>query len=340
MVVKQFPLILRVDVIPPREFANRMKTAREIYISIIAVLIFFGTLSGCKESSLVPLDGSHKIDAFVGKQWVLQDDGIDLTDTCVSQRGWVIDVKADGSFSSSGPSITSSSGRWVYNPGDSSITLVSADGKNTITFILDSVGGTSAVLKKGESKETLIFKQKEDPLLTVFGNLVFEKSVTVPARTSVHVVWKMLGTSDRYLVWGNGNIDDFGNSFRLDYDSYPPDSVVQRFFGCNGKVGIGHIVVFNNNEFIPNGSVITGPLIMRIAGIVRERAIVFVFGKLSGSPCARNLPWVNWFQSGYNLGETMSIINGPGFYRPVNNGPLQLTFSDEAATLQTPVWWQ
>lgn len=317
-----------------------MKKFREIQYSFIAVFLFFVTLTGCKESSLVPLDGSNKIDEFVGKQWVLQDDGVEITDTSVSQKGWVIDVKADGSFSSSGPSTTSSSGRWVYNPGDSSITLVSADGKKTITFILDSVGGTSAVLKKGPSKETLIFKQKKDPLLTVYGNLMFEKSVSVPGGTSVHVVWKMLGTSDRYLVWGSGRIDEFGNSFRLDYNSYPPDSVVQRFFGCNGKVGIGHIVVFNNNEFIRNGSVISGPLIMRIAGIVRERAIVFVFGKLTDTPCARSLPWVNWFQSGYNVGEAMNILNGPGFYRPVSNGPLQLTFSDEAATLQTPVWWQ
>ncbi|MFM8569531.1 MAG: hypothetical protein ACKOB6_08015, partial [Candidatus Kapaibacterium sp.] len=58
------------------------------------------------------------------------------------------------------------------------------------------------------------------------------------------------------------------------------------------------------------------------------------------TPCVQRLPWTGWFQSGYNLGESLMTPNGTSFYSPVGDIPLTLTFSDEAATLQTPVWWQ
>ncbi len=307
--------------------------------SILVVALMLA-LTGCKESSLVPLESRGKLDDFVGREWMLSEENRDPEDTTVTQKGWVLDLRADGSYSASGPTTPSSSGRWVYNASDSTITLVSADGRSRVSFILDSISGASAVLKKASSRETLVFKQKSDPLLTVSGDLVFEKNVPVPSSRAVHVVWKMLGTADRYMVWGSGTIDELNGAFRLEYNAYPPDSVVRRFYGCNGKVGIGHIVVLRDGTSGSDGSIINGPLISRISAIVRNRALVFVFGRLADSPCVQTLPWTGWFQSGYNLGESLVTPSGAAYYRPIQNGPLSLIFTDEAIALQTPVWWQ
>lgn len=318
-----------------------MNTRRGTYLFYIIVSVaFLFTLVACKESSLAPLDVNGKLDSFVGRQWILTADESSVDDTTVSQRGWVLDLRTDGSYSASGPATPSSNGRWVYNPIDSTITLVSADGKARVSFVLDSVAGASAILKKAASNETFVFKQKSDPLFSVSGDVLFENDVAIPSSRSLHVVWKMMGASDRYLVWGSGSIDELSNSFRVDYNSYPPDSVVQRFFGCNGKFGIGHIVVLRDGEKVHDGSVISGPLITRIAAIVKDRAIVFVFGRISDTPCARTFPWTSWFSSGFNLGESLSISTGSAFYRPTQNSAASLVFSDDAVTLQTPVWWQ
>ncbi|MFM8437040.1 MAG: hypothetical protein ACKOAX_01085 [Candidatus Kapaibacterium sp.] len=318
-----------------------MRLQRDIWlIATTLAVAFVVMLSGCKESSLVPLDVRGKLDAFVGRSWMISEDNVDAGDTTLTPKGWVLDLRSDGSYSTSGPTTPSSSGRWEYNASDSTITLVSADGKARTTFILDSVGGASAVLKRTTSRETLVFKQRSAPLFSVSGPLAFEKNMPIPASRTVHVVWKMLGTSDRYLVWGTGTIDELNGSFRVEYDAYPPDSVVQRFYGCSGKVGIGHVVVFSDGVGRKDGAIVTGPLISRISAIVRNHALVFVFGRPADTPCVQRLPWTGWFQSGYNLGESLMTPNGTSFYRPVGDIPLTLTFSDEAATLQTPVWWQ
>ena len=136
--------------------------------------------------------------------------------------------------------------------------------------------------------------------------------------SSVHVLWKVVGSRDEYIVWGSGKIDPVTNSYSLNFDQYPPDSVVRQLYGCSGKFGVGIVAVVRDSRAIRDGSVVSGPLVAMLSGLVQNRAIVFVFGSVANSSCSQTYPWAAWFKSGFNLGEALYTTMGTGFYRPID----------------------
>ncbi len=231
---------------------------RHLFLSSILFLVLVLAGTGCRESSVVPYDdNSVNIKKLIERTWIF-DSGSNGNDTSKSRNGWIIDIKSDGTYSTSSPNSSSTSGRWTYSASDSVIILRPNDGSNSTNLKIDSVSESLIDLRNTNDNEIIKMRSQVGPLFSISGNLLFEKNITIPRTRQVSVIWKSTGSDNRSFVWGHGKVDELNGSYKIDFNTYPPDSLIARFYGCKGKIGIGTIFLHSDPRLIIDGTSMEG----------------------------------------------------------------------------------
>ncbi len=314
-----------------------MKSLSRIVLSLCAscMLIF----TACKESALVPYDNiPAEIQQYFAQKWIVN---LPSSTTDHAVQGWILDFQKNGRYVSSSPNALTTHGSWKYNAVDTSVTLSPDDGSSSSTFRILSITKQSIALKNTNSSTTLNFDSQEGSLFTISGPIVFEKNLRIPKNPTLAVFWKAAGDVDSYFIWGKGTIDELTNSYTLKFDSYPPDSLIAKFYGCDGKVGVGSIYLYSDASASTDGQDFRGWVPLNTVGTVRNKSLIFLFGRFDAQNCLTNVPWVNSFRGGFNLGDAVSTSPTSGYYEPSRSGDAApLVITDDLSSYVTPIWWR
>ncbi len=308
-------------------------------IVLSSLLLSALSLNSCKESTVVPYETiPEPIQRYFAQKWLMSQDSSSSNTEVL--KGWLLDIKRDGYYNSSSPKATSTQGRWYYKASDSSVTLVPEDGSQKSTFRIDSISNSTIVLKNTATKTSLNFQSQSGPLFSISGSITFDKNIRIPNNPNLAVFWKAAGGNDVSFVWGTGTIDVLTNTYRIDFDSYPPDSLISKFYGCNGKVGVGTVYLFSDPVAAVQGREFRGLVPLNTVGTVRNKAIVFLFGRFQDSNCELNVPWVNSFSNGFNLGKALYSSPASGYFEPSSDLSSDLIITDDPQKFISPIWWR
>ncbi len=310
-------------------------------IVLFCSCLFALGVTSCKESGFTPWETvPENIQKYFTQRWRVVPDSTQIQDSDLISGGWLLDFHSDGSYSSSSSNSSSSQGRWRYNAADSSVTLQPTDGSQGTTFRIDTISSTRIVLKNPLRNFAYSFQAVSGPLFSLSGRIVFDKNIAIPKNPNLAVFWKASGPNDSYFVWGQGTIDEVTKTYTINFNNYPPDSLVSKFYGCSGKVGVGNVYLFSDAKAARQASDFNGLIPQNTVGTLRGKSLIFLFGNFDNTSCLLNVPWVNFFPNGYSIGRAQYQSPKSGGYVPDDGSPTDLVITDDPLNYITPIWWR
>lgn len=298
-------------------------------------------LWGCQQSTLNPNDVPNNIaKQLQSKTWDIQISVNNNGNVVDSSSGYILQLNSDGTYVQSCPFAPSQTGRWFVNEKDSTLKLVPNNNTQIevakLTIISNDTLGF--VTKSGKS---VISISKSSPIFSISGDIVFLKNIKIPANHRLSVVWQTSDTTVGY-VWGEGKIDEFNKTFTINFPAYMPDEIIQHFVVCNDlSGGIGYIYLHSDNKIISGVTTLPYRRPQNTIGIVKDRALVYLFGMpLIENHESNSCLWNNSFSLGYNLALTpfgsqqQSFLSSKDFH---NN---QLVITDDISIFTQGVNWQ
>jgi hypothetical protein len=300
-------------------------------------------LTGCQETTAYKPDGEAGfVYRTIQQRWKFTENS-GVRDSANDQlSGWVLDVKKDGTYESSNPARSSERGIWNYEEKDSTITLTPSNSNSDKTTIkIITINGSQVrMIIVGQNNEVSMQSQR-GPLFSIKGLLHYRSNLSIPRNAKISVLWRLNEQSDKSFVWGHGQVDELNNSFTVDFDSYPPDSIITQFYGCIGRVGVGTIYLHNDPRISSGYTTIDGRSPNNCIGVVAEHAIIFIFGNFKNSVCSSAYMWTGAFSKGFNLGEVFHSSDPPTDYFPAERlTDAVMVVTDNANALKLPVWWK
>lgn len=314
---------------------------KSLWLTIILCTVALFT-DACQQSTLVPQQSTDKTRELLSRTWEVQAISTTDPDSTTNTEQYILDIRADGTYESSSPTSPRQSGRWVYNDKDSTIKLIPDNNSEPEIIKLLELTQNRIRLINGDGSRTVTFDAQTQPLFSVDGTISFEDNIQIPANHKLCVVWDQQNPTTNRLIWGEGKIDLFNKTFRIDFTRYPPDSLISRYFGCSGRVGAGYIYLLADSQIGSKQSGVIQRNIHGAIGIVKNRAIIYNFGASQG--IGTQCPWAAGFNRGYNLGFGVVGANGydflpsRSFNPPILSPNNVLTVTSDSASLEMPRW--
>jgi len=152
----------------------------------------------------------------------------------------------------------------------------------------------------------------------VSGTIQNNTGAPLPANTRLLIAWGVSsGSPDYSYVFGEGTIDAAAGTFRIQLDQPPPALALN-----TGQLGVG-IVFATTNQTISTGMDVADFPIAEVIGAAGRYGVIYI-----GDPSTEVPNWAASFESGYNVGVGVDVVDDFDRFAPTAPSGVVLIIDD------------